>query len=961
MAASKIVRKKPAAKTAAARSAAEGEHSLQYLLFNASGNRTDRWSELDIVAGNMVSSNLSKQATADLHARAKALITEMAGLERYWAFPGIALFNAALEALEDSDYGYFAHVVARISQSLKDESYRCTANAWDMDGDMDAEAVNMPDFQEQHEAKRPYFEVLVVTSHGNAARHERVRQAFRAMRRPDDAFNYELVFMSNFQDAAIATLVNFNLQAVVIYDGFAYESDLDFPEVDEVIRRSLPVGADSMARENYAVELAKLIYRMRPELDAYLMTDRGVEALAGQTPARNVRRVFFHEVEELMELHLSVLAGVNDRYDTPFFENLKKYARRPVGTWHALPVARGKSIYKSHWIQDMGHFYGSNLFMAETSATSGGLDSLLEPTGNIKKAHEKAARCFGADHTYFVTNGTSTANKIVVQGVCKPGDIVLIDRNCHKSHHYGLVLSGAQPLYMDAFPLVPYSMYGAVPLQSIKQTLLQLKAEGKLDKVRMLLLTNVTFDGHLYNVKRVMEECLAIKPDLIFLWDEAWYAFGRFSPFYRRTRTAMGACEELADRYHSDAYREEYAKFKKSVGDIDISNKKALSSRLMPDPDQVRLRVYCTHSTHKSLSALRQGSMIHVNDQDFNEDNHEAFEEAFMTHTSTSPNQQIIASLDLARRQAELEGYELVAQQILLALELRKQVNHHPLISKYFRFLDPVDMIPAKYRESGLARYGDPGVTWKTVADAWAEDEFALDPTRLTLFCGTAGYDGTEFKNLLADKYDIQINKTSRNTVLFQSNINNTRSATAYLIETLVKLSRQIDTRLARASKDEKAAFAARIKSLTEDVPDLPDFSHFHDKYRDNPNSKTREGNMREGFFAAYESKNCEHIKLFSKEIDDRLRNGPDLVSANFVIPYPPGFPIMVPGQVISRGILNFMRELDVKEIHGYHAEMGIKLIKMDQSSAKPKARAKAKARPKASPKASPKAAAKKS
>ena len=328
-----------------------------------------------------------------------------------------------------------------------------------------------------------------------------------------------------------------------------------------------------------------------------------------------------------------------------------------------------------------------------------------------------------------------------------------------------------------------------------------------------------------------------------------------------------------------------------------------------------------------------------------------------MTHTSTSPNQQIIASLDLARRQAELEGYELVAQQILLALELRKQVNHHPLISKYFRFLDPVDMIPAKYRQSGLARYGDPGVTWKTVADAWAEDEFALDPTRLTLFCGTAGYDGTEFKNLLADKYDIQINKTSRNTVLFQSNINNTRSATAYLIETLVKLSRQIDTRLARASKDEKAAFAARIKSLTEDVPDLPDFSHFHDKYRDNPNSKTREGNMREGFFAAYESKNCEHIKLFSKEIDDRLRNGPDLVSANFVIPYPPGFPIMVPGQVISRGILNFMRELDVKEIHGYHAEMGIKLIKMDQSSAKPKARAKAKA----SPKASPKAAAKKS
>lgn len=93
---------------------------------------------------------------------------------------------------------------------------------------------------------------------------------------------------------------------------------------------------------------------------------------------------------------------------------------------------------------------------------------------------------------------------------------------------------------------------------------------------------------------------------------------------------------------------------------------------------------------------------------------------------------------------------------------------------------------------------------------------------------------------------------------------------------------------------------------------------------------------MREAFFAAYEAKNCEHIKLFSKEIDERLRKGPDLVSANFVIPYPPGFPIMVPGQVISRGIINFMRELDVKEIHGYRAELGIKLIKLAKPRAAP-------------------------
>ncbi len=155
-----------------------------------------------------------------------------------------------------------------------------------------------------------------------------------------------------------------------------------------------------------------------------------------------------------------------------------------------------------------------------------------------------AARAFGADRAYFVTNGTSTSNKIVLQALLAPGDIVLIDRNCHKSHHYAMVLSGAQPLYLEAYPMTAYSMYGAVPLRSIKKALLALKAEGKLDRAKLVDLTNCTFDGHMYNPERVMEECLAIKPDLVFLWDEAWFGFARFSPFHR-LRTSMHAAESL--------------------------------------------------------------------------------------------------------------------------------------------------------------------------------------------------------------------------------------------------------------------------------------------------------------------------------------------------------------------------------------------------------------------------------
>src|SRR5205085_4868155 len=164
--------------------------------------------------------------------------------------------------------------------------------------------------------------------------------------------------------------------------------------------------------------------------------------------------------------------------------------------------------------------------------------------GNIKVAQEKAARAFDCQHLFFGTNGTSTSNKIAVQTIVRPGDIVLVDRNCHKSHHYGLVICGGQPLYVEAYPLTQYSMYGAVPTKTITKALLDLKAAGKLDRVRMLTLTNCTFDGQMYNVKKVMRECLAIKPDLIFLWDEAWFGFARFNPLHRR-RTAMQAAKDL--------------------------------------------------------------------------------------------------------------------------------------------------------------------------------------------------------------------------------------------------------------------------------------------------------------------------------------------------------------------------------------------------------------------------------
>ncbi len=354
------------------------------------------------------------------------------------------------------------------------------------------------------------------------------------------------------------------------------------------------------------------------------------------------------------------MKGVGERYRTPFFNALRDYSKQPTGMFHALPLARGKAILNSHWISDLAQFYGMNLFMAETSATSGGLDSLLEPIGPLKHAQEYAARAFGAKRTFFATNGTSTCNKIVVQSV-REGDIVLVDRNCHKSHHYGLVLTGANAAYLDSYPLNEYSMYGAVPIRHIKEMLLDFKRAGKLDQVKLLLLTNCTFDGVVYDVERVMMECLAIKPDLIFLWDEAWFAFASCHPIYRQ-RTAMANAAKLAERFKSDTYTAQYEQWQQTI-DWD-NDEQLLDTRLMPDPSKARVRVYSTHSTHKTLTALRQGSMIHIWDQDFKEKSEEAFIEAYMTHTSTSANYQILASLDVGRRQVEMEGYQLVQRQL---------------------------------------------------------------------------------------------------------------------------------------------------------------------------------------------------------------------------------------------------------------------------------------------------------
>jgi len=163
--------------------------------------------------------------------------------------------------------------------------------------------------------------------------------------------------------------------------------------------------------------------------------------------------------------------------------------------------------------------------------------------------------------------------------------------------------------------------------------------------------------------------------------------------------------------------------------------------------------------------------------------------------------------------------------------------------------------------------------------------------------------------------------------VLFMTNIGTTRSSVAYLIEVLVTIARELDDLLDDASKMEKRAFEHRVKSLMVDLPPLPDFSRFHDAFRAGP--ETPEGDIRAAFFLAYDEENCDYLDL-DGSLKAALEAGQEVVSASFIIPYPPGFPILVPGQVISPEILAFMRALDVNEIHGYRPDLGLRVFTDD-------------------------------
>jgi arginine decarboxylase len=559
-------------------------------------------------------------------------------------------------------------------------------------------------------------------------------------------------------------------------------------------------GKNSKRLQMSALELVQRITRFRPEVDVYILVAQEHEDEVVDTLfAESVDGYFYREERDYRGMYRILNAQIQERSRTPFYDQLKNYVWMAKDSWHTPGHSSGESLRGSPWINDFYDFMGEHIFDADLSVSVPMLDSLMEPRGVIAEAQAMAAKAFGARQTFFATNGTSTANKVIFQTILAPGEKLLLDRNCHKSVHHGVVLSGAHPIYLNSSVNRTYGIYGPVPKKTI------LAAMEEHPDAEALILTSCTYDGFRYDLKPIIDAAHAQGIRVII--DEAWYGFARFHPAFRPTAIEAGAD-------------------------------------------------YATQSTHKVMSAFSQASMIHVNDPAFNE---HLFRENFNMHTSTSPQYAMIASLDVARKQMVMEGYKLLSRTLALAEELRTQISS----TGVFRVLDLAELLPEEVKNDGVT----------------------LDPTKVTVDISTCGYTVEDLQRELFTRFNIQVEKSTFNTLSLLLTIGTTRSKVSRLYDALMRIARE-----------------GRAPRRLYQASDIPEFTALRFLPRD----------------AYY----CGGEPLPILDDKDNVNKAlVDRVCADQITPYPPGIPVLVPGQIVTRAVLDYLagllRSQKRMELHG--------------------------------------------
>jgi arginine decarboxylase len=348
----------------------------------------------------------------------------------------------------------------------------------------------------------------------------------------------------------------------------------------------------------------------------------------------------FEDTPEFVARHIIREArNYLDSLPPPFFKALIDYAQDSSYSWHCPGHSGGVAFLKSPVGQVFHQFFGENMLRADVCNAVEELGQLLDHTGPVAASERNAARIFGSDHMFFVTNGTSTSNKMVWHANVAPGDIVVVDRNCHKSILHAIMMTGAIPVF-----LMPtrnhFGIIGPIPKSEFEPETIAKKiadhpfaSQAKNKKPRILTITQGTYDGVLYNAEMI-KNMLSDEIDTLH-FDEAWLPHASFHPFYENMH---------------------------AIGHGRPRSKDAL--------------VFATQSTHKLLAGLSQASQILVQDSETRKLDTYRFNEAYLMHTSTSPQYSIIASCDVAAAMMEAPGgTALVEESIAEALDFRRAMR----------------------------------------------------------------------------------------------------------------------------------------------------------------------------------------------------------------------------------------------------------------------------------------------
>jgi len=562
----------------------------------------------------------------------------------------------------------------------------------------------------------------------------------------------------------------------------------------------------------------------------------------------------------------------------PFFRALTHYASDGSYSWHCPGHSGGVAFLKSPVGQMFHQFFGENMLRADVCNAVEELGQLLDHTGPVEASEKNAARIYKADHCYFVTNGTSTSNKMVWNSTVAPGDIVVVDRNCHKSVLHAIIMTGAIPIF-----LMPtrnhFGIIGPIPKEEFSWDRIKEKIknnpfiEDKDVKPRVLTITQSTYDGILYNVEEIKEMLDGKIGALHF--DEAWLPHASFHDFYGDYH-AIGAdrprCEESL--------------------------------------------IFSTQSTHKMLAGLSQASQILVQDATNNKLDKELFNESYLMHSSTSPQYSIIASCDVAAAMMEEPGGNaLVEESIMEALNFRRamrKVDQEWGDGWWFKVWGPDDLSEEGIEERA-AWMLNKNEKWHGFGNL-APNFNMLDPIKATIITPGLNVDG-EFDGklgipaVIVTKYLAEHGVIVEKTGLYSFFIMFTIGITKGRWNTLVAALQQF-----KDDYDKNQPIWKVLPEFSQKFPiyesiGLKDLSDkIHEIFKENDIARLTTEMYLSDMVPAMKPANA-FAKMAHKEIQrvpiDDLEGR---ITAVLLTPYPPGIPLLIPGERFNKIIVDYLK-----------------------------------------------------